>query len=96
MSFISYQMKLYQDSILLESYAKELRVELSLEQLIDSHRSLRDTMKRINDISKEERDAQNKKAFESARDYALTNNWISLDQLRSMSVDELVKLLQTD
>ncbi len=78
---------------LLEEYGKELGLKgISLEELIRSHRALRNMSKVFND---ERRNAINK-AYEDAYNKALNNMWVKLDDLRKMSVQEMLELLRDD
>ena len=78
---------------LLEQYSKEIGVDLTIENLIDSHRRLRE----INSISHKQWLSELEKAREigiaQAEKIVTERNWININKLKSMTVLELVAFL---
>lgn len=82
---------------LLSNYASEIGAEfLSLEQLIISHRSLRDIVKiyrdETNTINKEIRD----RVKSMARDEVINGEYIAIEKLSSMTVLELTEFISNN
>ena len=79
----------------LDLYAQEIGVDyLHIRKLIDSHRRLR----KLSGDDRATRVAEHKAMQESAEtkayEYALANNYISLDKLRGMTLRGVLALLQ--
>jgi uncharacterized sporulation protein YeaH/YhbH (DUF444 family) len=81
----------------LKAYATEMGVQLlTLDVLIDSHRSLRASAQRSAAERRAEMQAAREHATKQATDEVKELGWFSVERLRSMSVGELAELLRTD
>ena len=78
----------------LTSYGSEFNnKDLTLDQLIDAHRSLREHRLKTDAITKAEIEKERQRGEENGRQFALENNWFSRERLREIRVGELVNLL---
>jgi hypothetical protein len=83
------------DNVLLKLYADEIGIDnLTLQELINSHRQLRATIKNTAEKRKEAVAKGYEYGKELGRDFALEHNWISREKLEKMSIIELVEMLQ--
>lgn len=83
----------------LKEYAKEIGIldlDLSLDDLIDSHRRLRSINQQNNQQWLKEIEKARERAYNDARDYALKHDFISRDALKKMTMQELSNLLCED
>ena len=65
---------------------------LTVDQLIDSHREIR--IARLE--TQKEFQARVKKACELATKMTLDSNWIKIEDLQKMTIEELVRLVDND
>lgn len=75
---------------LLDRYAQELGVSLTMDILINSHRTLRNELKKPRKEWREELERAKQLAYSTA----IENTWIKIDDLRKMTVEELVNKLE--
>lgn len=75
-------------------YAKEINVErLTLEDLIKSHRRLRDMNKENHEVWRQELILAVDRAEKNAKSTALEYGWFSRERLKTMTLGELANLL---
>ncbi len=85
-------MEVGQGMDLLKDYAEELRLSdgnLTLEQLIDSHRSQRQMVNGFID----QRNADLERVRERVRQMEMDSTWVKVERLRQMSVQEFATLI---
>ena len=75
---------------LLDRYAQELGVSLTMDILINYHRTLRNELKKPRKEGREELERAKQLAYSTA----IENTWIKIDDLRKMTVEELVNKLE--
>ena len=75
---------------LLREYAEEIGATISLETLIKSHRHLRKLNLENGDQLAADRALAYREALLWAKATAVENNWISLEDLKKMTMSELV------
>jgi hypothetical protein len=77
----------------LSEYAKELGIEaldfLTIDALIDSHRSMRQAIRSDQELWL----SMLEKARQDARQQVMDSTWVRIDDLKKMQVRELVALL---
>ncbi|MDA3821866.1 MAG: hypothetical protein PF450_04535 [Bacteroidales bacterium] len=76
------------DYELLKNYSKERNVEMTVENLISSHRSIVDELNRTS--RKEFKDVV-KAAWDKAEKAAMDNTWIKKEDLKKMTIEDIVK-----
>ncbi len=83
---------------LLEAYAREMDLHgpLTLETLIDSHRSLRALALRTNEERRAEMQRGFDAGFKSGEEMATKHHYISREALRGMTLAELSNILYED
>jgi hypothetical protein len=83
------------DLALLESYAKEMGLygALTLKDLIESHRRLRELSMRDNDARREELRRGYEAGFKQGEELAIKHNYLSREALRNMTLAELSSIL---
>jgi hypothetical protein len=78
---------------LLESYSKEIGVSTTLQELIDSHRSLRNENARRTKMSLAEMEAYRANAKRIAEEGVLNGEYISIEKLRTMTIRDIADLV---
>lgn len=86
------------DLALLEAYGNELDLHgtLTLKSLIDSHRNLRALALQTHEERRTEVQRGFDRGFEMGTQHALTNRYLSREDLRKMTVAELAAALYED
>lgn len=83
----------------LKAYAKEMGLNnesLSLDQLIDAHRTLRAYRLRSNAQQQAEMQAAREFATNQATEQVMQYGWFSVERLRKMTLAELAELIHED
>lgn len=88
--------KMKTETDLLQEYADEMGIgDLTLSELIKSHRSLRELGTSLSDVRQKVVSEGYEYGMELGRNYAMEHKWISREDLKSMSLTELVgKLIE--
>lgn len=86
-------MNCYEEALAEYSQEIGLRETMTLRNLIDSHRTLRnislkDVKEKMNEV-----EAARKRAYADAKECATTYDWFSKERLKGLTIGELVQLL---